>query len=1535
MTIQPLTWMSLASRGRTMVALGAAGAGLMYCYYRLVHVRRKGLRGTSAKGHRRQSSEGLIATTVSGMAVATARFAHRALLHKRTRKMTYSNPVTDDEAVSERIVIAMVGLPARGKSFISKAILRYLIFLGVACKLFNAGNKRRDKGKAGADASFFDPNNKSAQEQKEQMAMETLTDMLNWLSAQRGLACGLFDATNTTVARRRAVIERCAKATPAVTLIFLESECNDESILRANYELKLTNDDYKKATTDAERQAARDDFMGRVHAYEKVYEPISDAEADAIDATPELPPLRYMKIVDAGKKVVVSRCDGDSFVCRWVVQLMHSIHLSPRRVHIVLCGQSCNDAEQIRGGDSRLSEAGLTFGKAAVETLMSRLDTTREPPVVMTGTLLRYGQMAEILREAIVRAFDLTGSSSDLIAHQSPPPSPPPGSRSASPPPSPPPASSPRTRAPPWRTDPASAESPAADSAGLPQAETERRTFFGAARQLSFERKTEKKKREEAEKKKAMPARVRRTVTFGPGPLGMVFDHVVGHATILKVSPGSQAEHQGVVVGSKVVSVAGESMEGVPRPAVMARIKEEMQRAAEKPMVLELELPSVEEAARTAAVVAEAEAEAAAKAAARTAAVVAVAEAEAAAKAVKAEEEARIAAEKAAEEKAAAAKAAAEKAAAEKEAAEKKVAAEKAAAEKEAAEKAAAEKAAAEKVENRSSLFGGRVAAIASPFESTKQEPVETAAPAEALAAMTRLRLTVTFGPGPLGMAFGQVDGYVTIFNVSSGSQAEHQGVVVGSKVVSVAGEPMEGVSRPAVMARIKEEMQRAAEKPMVLELELPSVEEAARTAAVVAEAEAAKKAAEEKAAEEKAAEEKAAAAKAAAEKAAVDKEAAEKAAEEKAAAKQAPETTAVEKVEKAAAEKVEKRSSLFGGLVAVIASPFESKKEVPVEAAAPAEAPAALTSNYASPTKSPTSPDSPTSKYASPTSPDSSARRTVTFGPGRLGLTFGEVDGCVTIHKVAPGSPGEVQGVIVGSKVVSVAGKPTEGVPHAEVVARIKEEMQRTAEKPMVLELESEAYAETATATEEVNSIAPATAEQAAMPADADLLASMVQGQERDDDADLAAAVRAAANHVAAFKTEKRVSLFGGLTAAANAAATAIAAPFESKKDAAPAPSPAPATAPAGPSAEKLAEAPAELFANLDDLEEKAAKEKAAKEKAAKEKAAAEKEAAEKEAAEKAAAEKAAAEKVENRSSLFGGRVAAIASPFESTKQEPVETAAPAEALAAMTRLRLTVTFGPGPLGMAFGQVDGYVTIFNVSSGSQAEHQGVVVGSKVVSVAGEPMEGVSRPAVMARIKEEMQRAAEKPMVLELELPSVEEAARTAAVVAEAEAVKKTAEENAAASTASSIPSRSSLRSRARNLPVHESRNLNELCFGSLEGLQGGRLRDFFPEEYELREADRLNYRYPGVGGQSYYDLIVQIRAVLLTIEASRRDAVVVCDLAVARVLLGYFQGHPIAGIPDLDVPPGVVELSRTHAGFSRTDFPVHVGLASMLANLR
>merc|ERR1712154_78596 len=73
---------------------------------------------------------------------------------------------------------------------------------------------------------------------------------------------------------------------------------------------------------------------------------------------------------------------------------------------------------------------------------------------------------------------------------------------------------------------------------------------------------------------------------------------------------------------------------------------------------------------------------------------------------------------------------------------------------------------------------------------------------------------------------------------------------------------------------------------------------------------------------------------------------------------------------------------------------------------------------------------------------------------------------------------------------------------------------------------------------------------------------------------------------------------------------------------------------------------------------------------------------------------------------------------------------------------------------------------------------------------------------------------------------------------------------------------------------------------------------------------------------------------VLLSIESTRHDTIAACDVAVARVLLGYFEALPIADIPDIHVPPGIVELTRTHSGFTRTDMPIDVGRICMLGSL-
>ena len=57
-------------------------------------------------------------------------------------------------------VIVMVGLPARGKTYISKKLSRYLNWIGMNTKVFNLGDYRRKmEGGAMPSHQFFDTDN--------------------------------------------------------------------------------------------------------------------------------------------------------------------------------------------------------------------------------------------------------------------------------------------------------------------------------------------------------------------------------------------------------------------------------------------------------------------------------------------------------------------------------------------------------------------------------------------------------------------------------------------------------------------------------------------------------------------------------------------------------------------------------------------------------------------------------------------------------------------------------------------------------------------------------------------------------------------------------------------------------------------------------------------------------------------------------------------------------------------------------------------------------------------------------------------------------------------------------------------------------------------------------------------------------------------------------------------------------------------------------------------------------------------------------
>eukprot|EP00566_Odontella_aurita_P000094 CAMPEP_0113572586 /NCGR_PEP_ID=MMETSP0015_2-20120614/26169_1 /TAXON_ID=2838 /ORGANISM="Odontella" /LENGTH=864 /DNA_ID=CAMNT_0000475619 /DNA_START=56 /DNA_END=2650 /DNA_ORIENTATION=- /assembly_acc=CAM_ASM_000160 len=117
-------------------------------------------------------------------------------------------------ANSDRLVIVLVGLPGRGKSFVARKLSNYLTWRGTECRIFNVGKYRREAaanlarreqqqqqqqhsssdggegaGEGGGtadetgacDANFFDSNNAAAARLREEVAAVAMKEMLGWL----------------------------------------------------------------------------------------------------------------------------------------------------------------------------------------------------------------------------------------------------------------------------------------------------------------------------------------------------------------------------------------------------------------------------------------------------------------------------------------------------------------------------------------------------------------------------------------------------------------------------------------------------------------------------------------------------------------------------------------------------------------------------------------------------------------------------------------------------------------------------------------------------------------------------------------------------------------------------------------------------------------------------------------------------------------------------------------------------------------------------------------------------------------------------------------------------------------------------------------------------------------------------------------------------------------------------------------------------------------------------------------------------------
>jgi len=264
---------------------------------------------------------------------------------------------------TQKLALVMVGLPARGKTFVARKLQRYLSWLGHRTLWVNVGDYRRARAGARQPADYFAPDNAATREERLGFAMAALDDLLDWF--KKGGEVGIYDATNTERSRRDVIRQRCTDA--GVKVLFVETICDDPTIVDANVRNnKLRLPDY--AGMDPE--AAFRDFRARIAQYERTYEPVSDAEGS------------YVQLVDAGRQVITNRIEG--YLSSRLVFFLMQIRPTDRPIWLTRHGESEFNVLGRIGGDAPLTPKGEEYARALGEFFRGR-----EMPVVWTSTLQR------------------------------------------------------------------------------------------------------------------------------------------------------------------------------------------------------------------------------------------------------------------------------------------------------------------------------------------------------------------------------------------------------------------------------------------------------------------------------------------------------------------------------------------------------------------------------------------------------------------------------------------------------------------------------------------------------------------------------------------------------------------------------------------------------------------------------------------------------------------------------------------------------------------------------------------------------------------------------------------------------------------------------------------------------------------------------------------------------------------------------------------------------------------------------------------
>ncbi|KAI9832119.1 MAG: hypothetical protein M1826_002448 [Phylliscum demangeonii] len=240
-----------------------------------------------------------------------------------------------------RIVIVIVGLPARGKTHTSVALARYLRWLGVKTRAFHLGDYRRatvGPGKDAPDDYFFVNASASSVLLRQKVLKKCRQDIYQFLDVENGQVA-IYDAVNALAASRRTLAKEFAKH--EVQYIGWKSD-------------------------DAVKH-----YLARIAAKIPHFETMDE------------PDLNYIKMINAGERVIVNNCSFGYLGHRIVFYLLN-LHIKYRCTFFARAGTSA-EVDSYKT-DASLSAEGQDYAHKMADTLIRHRQEERQALIERGGT---------------------------------------------------------------------------------------------------------------------------------------------------------------------------------------------------------------------------------------------------------------------------------------------------------------------------------------------------------------------------------------------------------------------------------------------------------------------------------------------------------------------------------------------------------------------------------------------------------------------------------------------------------------------------------------------------------------------------------------------------------------------------------------------------------------------------------------------------------------------------------------------------------------------------------------------------------------------------------------------------------------------------------------------------------------------------------------------------------------------------------------------------------------------------------------------